>query len=159
MRSHRPFRIRPAALLLLGIFFSLPSLAPPAQGQTAYQKQLLRLHNRERAKRNIRPLRLHPALNRAAVKYARVMNANDHFDHTGPAPDFSTMPDRIKAECSSCFSTMGENIALGQRNPAEVTRGWMNSPGHRRNILNRRFTRVGFGRAGSPIYWCTNFGG
>lgn len=157
MSITRPTDIKGRGLLLGLLVILSIQLTAPVEAATAYQNQLLRLHNRERSKRNLPRLRFHRALNRAAVKYARVMNANNHFDHNGP--DGSTMDSRILAECSNCFLTMGENIARGQRSPAEVTRGWMRSPGHRRNILNRRFGRVGFGRAGSPTYWVTNFGG
>lgn len=147
-------------LLLAGLVFSyLGPLLPEASASTAYQRKLLRLHNEQREKRNKPKLRLRGALNRSAVKYAQVMNANNHFDHVGPAPGFSTFDQRINDECSGCFSTMGENIAFGQRNEVEVTRAWMKSPGHRRNILNRNFRFVGFGRAGNPKYWVTNFGG
>lgn len=142
-------------LLAFGPMFSVPRVEAAA----SYQRSLLRLHNKERIKRNRKPLRLHGALNRAAVKYAKVMSDNDHFDHTGPAPDFTTFDERIKAECPTCFTTMGENIALGQKTPAEVTKAWMRSPGHRRNILYGRFKSVGFGKAGAEPYWSTSFGG
>ncbi len=142
-------------LLLLGFVAE----APKAEAASSYQRILLRLHNEERAKRNRPPLRLHAALNRAAVKYAKVMDQNNHFDHTGPAPTFSTFDQRIKDECPSCFTTMGENIALGQKTPADVHRAWMLSPGHRRNILNGGFRFVGFGKAGTEPYWSTSFGG
>ncbi len=145
-----PLPVFLAALLIL------PPLQTKVEAQQGYQRQLLRLHNRERARRNIRPLRLHGALNRASIRYARVMNANDHWSHTGP--DGSTVRDRVEAECATCFRGWGENLAKGQRNPAQATRAWMQSPGHRRNILRRSFRRVGFGRAGSAPYWVAKFG-
>ena len=147
------------SILLCLLISSLGPLLPQATASTAYQRKLLRLHNEEREKRNKPKLRLRGALNRSAVKYAKVMNANNHFDHVGPAPGFSTFDQRINDECSGCFTTMAENIALGQRNEVEVTRAWMKSPGHRRNILNRNFRFIGFGRAGNPKYWVANFGG
>jgi uncharacterized protein YkwD len=140
-------------LLLLAA--SVP--ASPVKAATTAQKQLLRLHNAEREKRNLPRLRFHSALNRAATSYARLMDVNDHFDHTGP--DGSTFDQRVVNAGGTGFSTMGENIALGQRTAAEVTRAWMNSPGHRRNILRRSFRFVGFGKAGTEPYWVTNFGG
>ncbi|MBL9158752.1 MAG: CAP domain-containing protein [Verrucomicrobiales bacterium] len=155
MKSLRP--LLPVVLL----FGLMAPVAPEASAAkfTGYQKKLLRLHNEARNKRNLPPLRLRGALNTAAVKYALVMDTNNHFDHTGPAPDFTTFDQRIKTECPDCFTTMGENIAFGQANEAAVTTAWMKSPGHRRNILNRSFRFVGFGRAGSEPYWVTNFGG
>lgn len=62
----------------------------------------------------------------------------------------------------SGWSRLGENIAWGQRDEATVTREWMNSPGHRANIMNEKYTHVGFGFAkseGGEIYWCAVFGG
>lgn len=157
MTNHLPV---PSGLLLALLAVGMGSLsAPKVEAQARYQKQLLRLHNAERAKRNRPKMRLHGALNRASVKYARVMNSNQHFSHTGPAPDFSEFDDRIREAGGTNFKTMAENIAMGQRTPHEVMRAWMKSPGHRRNILNRKFTRVGFGKAGNPPYWVTNFGG
>lgn len=151
----------PLPLVIVLAIGLLAPLAPEANAaaSTGYQKKLLRLHNEARKKRNKPPLRLRGALNAAAVKYAIVMDQNDHFDHVGPAPENTTFDQRIKAECADCFKTMGENIAFGQKNEAAVTTAWMKSPGHRRNILNRSFRFVGFGRAGSEPYWVTNFGG
>jgi len=152
----------PTARLLLLVFAALGFghlSTPKVEAQGSYRKQLVRLHNAERTKRNRPEMRLHGALNRASLNYAGVMNANDHFDHTGPAPDFSQFDQRIRDAGGGSFSTMAENIAMGQRTPAAVTRAWMRSRSHRRNILNRRFTRVGFGKAGDPAYWVSNFGG
>lgn len=143
--------------LILALLLGSLSAPPRAEAATVYQKQLLRLHNAEREKRNRDRLRFHAALNRSATRYARLMDSADHFDHTGP--DGSTFDQRIRSAGGTGFSTMGENIAFGQRTPAEVTRAWMTSPGHRRNILNRGFRYVGFGKAGSEPYWVTNFGG
>lgn len=62
----------------------------------------------------------------------------------------------------SGWSRLGENIAWGQRDEVHVTNSWMKSPGHKANIVNERFTHVGFGFAqseGGEIYWCAVFGG
>lgn len=144
-------------LLLAAFLAFVTALCPRVEAATAYQRQLLRLHNEERAKRNLPALKLHGALNLAAAKYARVLDVNDHFDHVGP--DGSTFDERIEEAGGTSFTAMGENIAMGQRTPVEVTRAWMASPGHRRNILFRSFRFVGFGKAGGEPYWVTNFGG
>lgn len=154
MNPIRPFPILLAAALFLGTW-AIPM--PEAQAAAAYQKTLLRLHNKEREKRNRRPLKLHASLNRAASRYAVTMNRSKHFSHTGP--DGSTFAQRILDAGGGNFRTMAENIAMGQRSPAEVTRAWIQSPGHRRNILNPHFRFVGFGKAGNPIYWAASFGG
>ncbi len=154
MNPVRPFPLLLAATLFLGTW-AVPM--PEAHAAKGYQKTLLRLHNKEREKRNRKPMKLHASLNRAASRYASTMNRNNHFSHTGP--DGSTFDRRIRDAGGNNFTTMAENIAMGQRNPREVTRAWIKSPGHRRNIMNPRFRFVGFGKAGSPIYWAANFGG
>ncbi len=87
------------------------------------------------------------------------MVARDFYAHT--APDGGKPWDRAAAAGSRC-RTVGENIACGQRSAAEVVRGWMNSPGHRANILKPEFTRLGVGFAGggrAGTYWTQLFGG
>lgn len=152
---------RPLPLLLVAAIsagaWAVPT--PEAEAATGYQKQLLRLHNKEREKRNRTPLRFKGSLNRASVRYAGLMSKQpgNFLSHTGP--DGSTFDQRIRDAGGRDFTTMGENIAFGQRTPKEVTAAWIRSPGHRRNILNPRFRFVGFGRAGSAPHWVTNFGG
>lgn len=120
------------------------------------EKRLLRLHNKERKKRNLPRLRFRGGLNRAAQNYALVMAENDHFSHTGP--DGSTFDERIKKE-EKGLKSMGENLAYGQRTATKVHKAWMKSHGHRKNILSRNFKYVGFGKAGEEPYWATSFGG
>lgn len=149
--------IRFSALFLI-LVFGL-SLFPAASGLESasaarYEKTLLRLHNKERKRRNLPRFRFNGALRRAAKKYAKVMNRNDHFSHTGL--DGSSSDDRIRAAGYTGNAT-GENIAFGYRSPKSVFRGWMNSAGHRRNIRRRSFNKIGFGKSGT--YWVTNFGG
>jgi len=129
------------------------------RGVTVHQSQLLRLHNDERVKRNRPRLRLHGALNLAATRYAQLMDAKNHFSHIGPAPQYSTPLTRIRAAGGSAFSRVAENIAYGFPTPAAVTRAWMGSAGHRRNILDGSLRYVGFGRAGTEPFWVANFGG
>jgi len=141
-------------------FYFGPVVANFQTAEAGMQKQMLRQHNRLRRKRNKPRLRLAGPLKRAASKYARVMAANNHFSHTGPAPGYSQFDERIKAESWNRFP-MAENIARGQRNVKQAFRAWKRSRGHRRNILNRQYKSVGFGKARGPggPYWCANFGG
>ncbi len=149
--------IRP--FLTLSLLIGFLSIAPAALNLStteaaSYRSKLLQLHNRERKKRNLPRFRRVGSLNRAAAKYARVMKVNNHFSHTGP--DGSRFDQRIRA-AGYRGNAMGENIAFGYRTPAAVFRGWMKSPGHRRNIRSRKFDEIGFGKSGT--YWVTNFGG
>ncbi|XIE77524.1 sigma-70 family RNA polymerase sigma factor [Streptomyces sp. SBR177] len=119
-------------------------------------QQVIDLTNAERAKAGCGPLTAHPLLTRAAQGHSDDMAARNFFDHTNP--DGADPGDRVTA-AGYQWSTYGENIAKGQRTPAEVMDAWMNSPGHRANILNCSFKEIGIGihDAGGP-YWTQVFG-
>ncbi|CAM5714639.1 Stress protein OS=Streptomyces tendae OX=1932 GN=F3L20_21625 PE=4 SV=1 [Streptomyces tendae] len=132
-------------------------LTPEGLDRTA--AEVVELTNRERARAGLPPLSRDPLLGTAAQAHSADMVARDFYAHT--APDGSRPWDRAAAAGSRC-RTVGENIACGQRSAAEVVRGWMNSPGHRANILEREFTRIGVGFAGggrAGTYWTQLFGG
>jgi len=116
------------------------------------------LTNRERARAGLPPLATDALLTRAAQAHSTDMVVRAFYSHTGP--DGSQPWDRAAA-AGSTRRTIGENIACGQRSPAEVVEGWMNSPGHRANILKREFTHIGIGFAGggkAGTYWTQLFG-
>lgn len=116
------------------------------------------LTNRERARAGLPPLAGDALLTRAAQAHSTDMVVRAFYSHTGP--DGSRPWDRAAA-AGSTRRTIGENIACGQRSPAEVVDGWMNSPGHRANILKREFTHIGIGFAGggkAGTYWTQLFG-
>ncbi|MCB5167559.1 CAP domain-containing protein [Streptomyces bambusae] len=130
-----------------------PAPRPAAGGQTA---EVVRLVNVERAAAGCRALTVDAALARAAQGYSDTMAATGNFSHTGT--DGSQPQDRIEA-AGYDWSGYGENIAMGQADAAAVVAAWMDSPGHRENILNCRFTEIGVGlnTAGGP-WWTQNFG-
>ena len=105
-------------------------------------KQVVKLTNNERAKAGLQPLKLNDRLVDAAQDHSDDMAKDDFFSHTGV--DGSSVSDRVKASGYQ-YSTTGENIAAGQTTAAAVVRGWMNSPGHRANILNPNYTEIGVG--------------
>lgn len=142
------------ALFLAMAIHTVPASLGIETVEAGYQNSLLRLHNAERKRRNLPRFRSHAPLNKAATRYAKVMHDNNHFSHTGL--DNSSADNRIRAAGFTGNAT-GENIAAGYTSPKSVFRGWMNSPGHRRNIRSRLFNKIGFGKAGT--YWVTNFGG
>lgn len=123
--------------------------------------ELLALTNRARREAGIEPLKFSYQLGQAAQGYAEDLATYNFFSHVGP--DGSTMLTRIEATGYD-FVAAGENIAAGQRTAASVFEGWMNSPGHRANILKSDYTEVGFGRFDAPgssdygQYWVQNFG-
>ncbi|MFJ3623183.1 CAP domain-containing protein [Streptomyces iakyrus] len=117
------------------------------------------LTNRERARAGLPALAADPLLTAAAQAHSADMVARAFYAHT--APDGSRPWDRAAA-AGSTRRTIGENIACGQRSPADVVEGWMNSPGHRANILKPGFTHIGIGFAGggrAGTYWTQLFGG
>jgi uncharacterized protein YkwD len=115
--------------------------------------------NQERAKQGLPPLAWHSALAAAAGSYAQTMASTNCFSHTCPP-----VTDMVQRDVNAGYfpwRSLGENIAAGQQTPEEVMQAWMNSPGHRANILNASYKDIGIGRAtgGSyGIYWVQEFG-
>ncbi|MCT9007961.1 CAP domain-containing protein [Streptomyces rhizosphaerihabitans] len=122
-------------------------------------REVIALTNTERASAGLPPLSADATLTTAAQAHSADMVARDFYAHE--SPDGSRPWDRAAA--AGCTRrSIGENIACGQRSPAEVVRGWMDSPGHRANILKRDFTHIGIGLAGGSragTYWTQLFGG
>ncbi|MEU1161973.1 CAP domain-containing protein [Streptomyces sp. NPDC005921] len=125
---------------------------------TRTRAEVVDLTNRERARAGLRPLAVDPQLAAAAQAYSTDMATRDFYAHTSPE---GTQPWDRAAAAGSRRRTIGENIACGQRSAAEVVDGWMNSPGHRANILKPEFTHIGIGFAGggrAGTYWTQLFG-
>ncbi|PSR16706.1 hypothetical protein C8255_16460 [filamentous cyanobacterium CCP3] len=127
-----------------------------AQASTAIAQDLLRLVNAERQRVNAPPLVLNEKLTTAAQRHSQDMATSRRMSHTGS--DGSTMRSRIDAT-QYRWSTIGENVAMGQPTAAAVMSAWMSSPGHRQNILNPAFTELGIGQAngGGRLYWTQVF--
>ncbi len=123
------------------------------------ESEVLDLVNRERTIAGLNPLDNDDRLTRAARGHSEDMAQQNYFSHT--SLDGRSPGDRIKAEGYSGF-TYGENIAAGYSTPVAVMNAWMNSPGHRANILNPNFCDIGVGHAvgGGRFrdYWTQNFG-
>jgi len=125
---------------------SVPAAKPTDTKQSAkmklivIEKEIVKHTNAERAKYGLRPMDVDEQLMNTAREHARWMTRNRSMTHT--------------------WRSVAENIAMGQRTPLAVVRAWMNSTGHRANILSRGHTRigVGFGRTeGGTPYWCQQF--
>ncbi|WP_106494606.1 CAP domain-containing protein [Lentibacillus sp. Marseille-P4043] len=119
-----------------------------------YEQQVVDLTNDERAKQGLSPLKADLELSRVAREKSRDMQANGYFDHNSPT--YGSPFDMMKSYGIS-YRTAGENIARGQRTPEEVVNAWMNSEGHRANILNPDFTHIGVGYAADGDYWTQQF--
>ena len=132
----------------------------PPTTQSRFDAELLQLTNEERRKAGVPALQLSPQLDRAAQGHAEDMVRNNFFSHTGS--NGSTLVTRVEA-AGYAYSFAGENIAAGGATPAQTIQQWMNSPGHRQNLLNRNFTQIGFGYVSAPStayghYWVQVFG-
>jgi uncharacterized protein YkwD len=127
-------------------------------GATAFASQVIKLTNSERSKAGCKALKSNSLLKSAAQKHSVDMAKKDYFSHTGK--DGRSPFDRM-TDAGYSFSAAAENIAAGQRTPADVVEGWMNSAGHKKNILNCTYTEIGVGYAkgGSyGTYWTQDFG-
>jgi serralysin len=131
----------------------------PAPQTGNFQQQILSLVNIERSKAGLQPLTLNSQLNQAAQNHTNDMISKRYFSHTSPSG--STMTSRVNA-VGYRYSTIGENIAAGNATAAGTMTQWMNSPGHRANILNPNFKELGVGYGPSNDqyrhYWTQVFG-
>ena len=126
---------------------------PDAAAPEEFEAEVVRLVNIEREKNGLSALKSdNEKLNRAADIRAEELTTS--FSHTRPsgADCFSVLIERGIKYCAA-----GENIAYGYRTPAEVVEGWLNSPGHRANILTGSFTHIGVGYNENGNYWVQLF--
>lgn len=129
--------------------------ARPGSGASSAEAAVVRLTNQARARNGCRPLVHDPRLHTAAERHSADMVAKGYFEHTGR--DGRSAGDRIRAAGFPPARSWGENIAMGQRSASEVVRGWLNSPGHRRNIMYCSYTHIGVGQYGR--HWTQVFAG
>jgi uncharacterized protein YkwD len=138
-------------------------LSTTSSSNNAFIQQVVALTNSYRAQAGLQPLQLNSKLTAAAYRHSRDMALNDFFDHQGS--DGSRAGIRIAAQ-GYRYTMAGENIAAGYTTPAEVVTGWMNSPGHRANILYPTAKEIGVGfyflandsgEAPYQYYWTQNF--
>lgn len=131
-----------------------PNTTEPAEQKT-YAEQVVDLVNQERKKAGLQPLSVNSSA--AAAAQIRAKEIEKSFSHTRPdGSSFST----ALTEQGIRYRTSGENIAWGQKTPRQVVDGWMNSAGHRANILNEKFTSIGVGyykSASGVNYWTQLF--
>ncbi|SCI03598.1 uncharacterized protein%2C YkwD family [uncultured Clostridium sp.] len=123
--------------------------------QDAFANQVVKLVNEERAKAGLSPLSVNSKAANAAQTRAREIEKS--FSHT--RPDGSSFNTAL-TEAGVSFRGAGENIAYGQTTPQQVMEGWMNSSGHRANILNANYTSIGVGhyKNGAGVdYWAQLF--
>jgi len=130
----------------------------PTDHETSSQAEaVLNLVNAERSKQGLKPLTLSEKLDNLATMKSQDMAEKGYFDHTSPT--YGT-PFQMLQDHGVHYRAAGENIAAGQKTPEEVMNAWMNSSGHRANILNANYTQLGVGyyQGGQyGVYWTQLF--
>lgn len=144
-----------------------PTSTKPSTGGTstsnsslsAIEQEVVRLVNIERQKAGLKLLVADTKLSSVARIKSQDMRDNNYFDHQ--SPKYGSPFDMMK-KFGISYRTAGENIAAGQTTAQQVMDSWMNSPGHRANILSDKFTKIGVGyvKGGSyGTYWTQQFTG
>lgn len=119
-----------------------------------YEKEVVNLVNNIRKEYGLSPLKLNSELSAVARLKSSDMREKGYFSHTSPT--YGSPFDMMKT-FGIKYRTAGENIAMGYRTPQAVVDGWMNSKGHRENILNSSFTEIGVGYIANGNYWTQMF--
>ena len=121
---------------------------------SAYEQQVVDLTNEERAKAGLPALKVDVNLSKVAREKSSDMQRNNYFAHQSPT--YGSPFDMMK-KFGITYKSAGENIAMGQKTPTEVVQAWMNSEGHRANILNGSYTHIGVGHVANGNYWTQQF--
>jgi len=146
-------QIRNPALIYPGQKINIPSL----DDVKALEQKVIDLVNQQRAYNGLPALKANWELCRVARYKSQDMIDKRYFSHQSPTYG---SPFRMMESFGIRFSAAGENIAYGQRTPQEVMNSWMNSPGHRSNILNPTYNQIGVGVAkasNGTFYWTQMF--
>lgn len=127
---------------------------PDVDATKSIENQVIQLTNQERAKYGLKPLKANWELSRIARYKSADMRDRNYFSHTSPT--YGSPFEMIK-KFGLSYRSAGENIAAGQTSPQQVVQAWMNSEGHRANILNSGYTEIGVGyvKGGSQRYYWT----
>lgn len=133
----------------VGQVLHTPSTQPKQETLTAFEQEVVRLTNAERQKKGLSPLQVDAGLSKVARLKSEDMRDKNYFSHQSPTYG---SPFDMMQKFNIQFSQAGENIAAGYPTPEKVVQGWMNSEGHRANILNPDFTHIGVGVAKGGSY-------
>ena len=138
-------------LIYPGQILTIPQLEPSVR---SFEQEVIRLVNEQRVQNGLNPLTENWELSRVARYKSQDMVDHRYFSHTSPT--YGSPFQMIRAFGIS-FRRAGENIAYGQRTPQAVVNAWMNSSGHRANILNASYTQIGVGYVADGNYWTQMF--
>lgn len=146
-------QIKNPSMIMPGQVLSIPNI----NDVKALENQVITLVNAQRAKVGLQPLKANWELSRVARYKSQDMAKKGYFSHTSPTYG---SPFNMMESFGIRFTAAGENIAMGQRTPQEVMNSWMNSSGHKANILNPSYNQIGVGLAKSSngtYYWTQMF--
>ena len=129
---------------------SEPEQPESSDGVHAYERQVVDLVNVQRARSGLQPLTLDADLCRFARVKSQDMHDNRYFDHNSPT--YGSPFDMMRS-FGITYASAGENIAMGYSTPEAVVSAWMNSDGHRANILSTKFALLGVGYVADGGYW------
>lgn len=138
-------------LIYPGQIINIPSVSSTV---ISFESEVVRLVNAERSKTGLAPLTQDWQLSRVARYKSQDMKDLSYFSHTSPTYG---SPFEMMKSFGITYSTAGENIAKGYSTPEDVVKAWMNSPGHRANILNSSYTHIGVGYVAQGGYWTQMF--
>lgn len=139
------------------IYVGQTVMIPDTNSLAAHEQQVVEIVNKERVNRGLAPLKYNAELSRVARFKSQDMIDKGYFSHQSPTYG---SPFQMMEKFGLRFSAGGENIAYGQRTAAEVMNTWMNSDGHRANILSKAYTHIGVGvakKANGTLYWTQMF--
>ncbi len=142
-----------AAMIFPGQKLTIPNI----QDVKTIENKVISLVNIERAKVGLQPLKTNWEVSRIARYKSQDMINKNYFSHTSPTYG---SPFNMMESFGVKFSAAGENIAMGQKTAEAVMIAWMNSPGHKSNILNPTYTEIGVGlakTANGVCYWTQMF--
>ncbi|TQS00204.1 CAP domain-containing protein [Paenibacillus ottowii] len=120
--------------------------------KSQFAAEVVKLVNNERSQKGLKPLTSNTKLTEVALAKAKDMSTNNYFSHTSPT--YGSPFDMMK-KFGVTYTYAGENIAMGQKTPQEVMTAWMNSQGHRENILKAEYTQIGVAYYNG--YWVQEF--
>ena len=138
-------------LIYPGQILQIPQLESTV---SSYESEVIRLVNEIRQQNGLRPLAANWELSRVARYKSQDMRDNGYFSHNSPT--YGT-PFQMLSAFGLSYRTAGENIAKGYASPQAVVNGWMNSSGHRANILNASYMQIGVGYVSGGNYWTQLF--
>ncbi len=138
-------------LIYPGQMINIPSVSSDVQ---KYEKEVIRLVNEIRRENGLSALSENWELSRVARYKSQDMKDNNYFSHTSPTYG---SPFKMIKDFGISYKSAGENIAKGYKTPQAVVNSWMNSSGHRANILNSSYNTIGVGYVASGNYWTQMF--